>query len=171
MATKRQIFYSFHYANDVFRVQQIRNIGSLEDNAPVSVNDWETVKRGGDKAIEKWIDDNMKYRSCIVVLVGEETHKRPWVRHEIKKAWADGKGILGIHIHNFKCAKTVKDNPNSNGKCYQGKNPFDTFTVGGKDMSSIVHCYNPNSSDSYNDVKENLEKWIQTAIQIRTNYK
>ncbi len=171
MAIKRQIFYSFHYNNDVFRVQQIRNIGSLEDNAPVSVNDWETVKRGGDKAIEKWIDDNMKNRSCVVVLVGEETHKRPWVRYEIKKAWADGKGILGIHIHNFKCAKTVKDNPNLSGKCSQGKNPFDTFTVGGKDMSSIVHCYNPNSNDPYNDVKENLEKWIETAIQIRTNYK
>lgn len=171
MAIKRQIFYSFHYDNDVFRVQQIRNIGSLEGNAPVSVNDWETVKRGGDKAIEQWIDDNMKYRSCVVVLIGEETHKRPWVRHEIKKAWKEGKGILGIYIHNFKCAKTIKSNSNSNGKCNQGTNPFDTFTINGKDMSNIVHCYNPNSNDPYNDVKENLENWIETAIQIRTNYK
>ena len=59
MATKRQIFYSFHFANDVFRVQQIRNIGALEDNKPVSANDWEEVKKKGDAAIEKWIDDNM----------------------------------------------------------------------------------------------------------------
>jgi len=36
---KRQIFYSFHYANDVMRVQQIRNIGMLEDNSPVSPNE------------------------------------------------------------------------------------------------------------------------------------
>ncbi len=49
---KRQVFYSFHYDNDVFRVQQIRNIGALEDNKPVSANDWEKVKKGGDKAIE-----------------------------------------------------------------------------------------------------------------------
>jgi len=28
---KRQVFYSFHYANDVMRVQQIRNIGMIED--------------------------------------------------------------------------------------------------------------------------------------------
>lgn len=41
MATKRQIFYSFHYDNDVTRVQQIRNIGALEDNTPVSHNDWD----------------------------------------------------------------------------------------------------------------------------------
>ena len=41
---KRQIFYSFHYDNDVFRVQQIRNMGALDGNEPVSKNDWETVK-------------------------------------------------------------------------------------------------------------------------------
>ena len=50
---KRQVFYSFHYDNDVFRVQQIRNIGALEDNEPVSANKWETVKRGGDASIKK----------------------------------------------------------------------------------------------------------------------
>ena len=56
---KRQIFYSFHYDNDVFRVQQIRNIGTLENNEPVSPNDWETVKRGGETSIKKWIDENL----------------------------------------------------------------------------------------------------------------
>ena len=35
---KRQVFYSFHYANDVMRVQQIRNIGMVEGNSPVSPN-------------------------------------------------------------------------------------------------------------------------------------
>ena len=45
MANKRQIFYSFHFANDVLRVAQIRSIGALEDNKPVSANDWEEVKK------------------------------------------------------------------------------------------------------------------------------
>ena len=62
----RQVFYSFHFDNDVMRVQQIRNIGVIEDNKPVSANDWEDVKNGGNAAIEKWIADNMKYRSCVV---------------------------------------------------------------------------------------------------------
>ncbi len=99
---KKQIFMSFHFDNDVMRVQQIRNIGALEGNEPVSVNTWEEVKRKGNASIEKWIDDNMKYRSCVVVLVGEETASRPWVKHEIKKAWKDGKGLFGIYIHNLK---------------------------------------------------------------------
>ena len=57
---KRQVFYSFHYGNDVMRVQQIRNMGVIEGNTPVSPNEWEQVKRTGDKAIEKWIDDSVK---------------------------------------------------------------------------------------------------------------
>lgn len=160
MATKRQIFYSFHYANDVFRVQQIRNIGALEENKPVAPNDWETVKKGGDPAIEKWITENMKNRSCVVVLVGEETYKRPWVKYEIKKAWEDGKGLLGIHIHNLKDPKT--------GKCSKGTNPFDQFTFeNGKTLSTKVNCYDPNANDAYNDIKNNIEKWIEKAIADR----
>lgn len=171
MATKRQIFYSFHFDNDVFRVQTIRNIGALEDNKPVAPNEWEEVKRRGDNAIEKWIDDNMKYRSCVVVLVGEKTYERPWVRYEIKKAWNDGKGLLGIYVHNFKCAKTIKGNPSLSGKCSQGTNPFSKFALDGKNMSELIPCYNPDPNDPYKTVKENLESWVEKAIQLRTNYK
>lgn len=156
---KRQIFYSFHFKNDVMRVQQIRNIGALEDNKPVSVNDWEEVRKKGDAGIEKWIDDNMSYRSCVVVLVGEGTASRPWVKYEIKKAWKDGKGLVGMHVHNLNC-------PN-NGKGKKGVNPFDQFTVGDKKLSSLVNSYDPSASDAYGDIKKNLETWIEKAIDQR----
>lgn len=161
MATKRQIFYSFHYSNDVMRVAQLRNIGALEDNKPVSENEWEEVKKKSDAGIEKWIDDNMNYRSCVVVMVGEETANRKWVKHEIKKAWTEKKGVLGIYIHNINCPRK--------GKSKQGLNPFDNFTIGGKKMSQIVKCYNPSSTDAYNDIKRNIENWIEEAITIRNN--
>ena len=44
-----EVFYSFHYDRDVMRVQQIRNIGMIEGNQPVSANQWETVKKSGKK--------------------------------------------------------------------------------------------------------------------------
>ena len=162
---KRKVFYSFHYSNDVMRVAQIRSIGALEDNKPVSANDWEEVKKKGDSGIKKWIDDNMDYRSCVIVMVGEETSKRKWVKYEIEKAWNDGRGVLGIYIHNVKC-------PN-NGTCKQGENPFDSFTLdnGKKKLSSVVKCYNPKSTDAYNDIRNNLENWIEEAIKIRNEYK
>ena len=33
---KIPVFYSFHFDNDVMRVQQIRNIGSIEGNSPTT---------------------------------------------------------------------------------------------------------------------------------------
>lgn len=158
---KRRVFYSFHYKNDVFRVQQVRNMGSIEDNKPVSENKWEEVKKGGDKAIQKWIDENIAGRSCLVVLIGQETAKRKWVKYEIKKAWDDGKGVLGIYIHNLKCP--------INGCSTKGDNPFGQFSIEGKAFSSIVKTYNPSSTNAYKGIKENIEAWIEEAIEIRNN--
>ncbi|MCX7876881.1 MAG: TIR domain-containing protein [Melioribacteraceae bacterium] len=167
---KRQVFYSFHFDNDVMRVQQIRNIGAIEDNKPVAANEWEKIRKSGDEAIKKWISEHMDYRSCVIVLVGEETANRPWVKYEIKKAWNDGKGLVGIYIHNLKDPRT-SNTPPYYGKCRQGANPFDQFSLDGKSLSSIVKCYNPSSTDAYNDIKNNLENWIEEAIEIRKNYK
>jgi hypothetical protein len=154
---RKPVFFSFHYGNDVMRVQQIRNIGALEGNTPLSANDWETVKRGGDAAVKKWIDDNFKYKQCVIVLVGEETSNRPWVKYEIEKAWNDKKPIFGIFIHNLKCPR--------NGASRKGKNPFDNFTfTDGSKLSSVVKCYEPSTNDTYNDIAKNIQGWVDEAI-------
>lgn len=164
---KRQVFYSFHYVPDNWRVSQIRSIGQVEENKPVADNKWEEVKKSGEKAIQDWIDVNLQYRSCTVVLVGTNTAGRKWIDYEIEKSWNDGKGIVGIYIHNLK---------NSNGEqSIKGSNPFSHFTVGEneKELSSIVKCYNPPYSDSkevYNYIKNNLESWIEEAILIRNKF-
>jgi len=158
---KRQVFYSFHFDNDVMRVQQVRNIGAIEDNKPVSANDWEKIRKSGDDSIKKWIADNMAHRSCVIILVGEETANRPWVKYEIKKAWNDKKGLVGVYIHNLKDPRY--------GRSSKGTNPFEKFTLGEKSLSSIVKCYNPDSNDAYNDIQNNLEDWIEEAIEIRNN--
>lgn len=156
---KRQVFYSFHFDNDVMRVQQIRNIGVVEGNKPVAPNSWEQIKRN-EYAVKKWIDDNMKYKSCVVVLVGSETANREWVDYEIRKAWNEGKGLFGIYIHNLKDPRT--------GTCRKGANPFDNVLLkNGQRLSSLVSCYDPNSWDAYNDIAKNLENWVDFAIKSR----
>ncbi|OGB35313.1 MAG: hypothetical protein A3F78_11725 [Burkholderiales bacterium RIFCSPLOWO2_12_FULL_61_40] len=160
----RKVFYSFHYVPDNWRVSQVRNIGAIEDNKPAKDNDWETVTKGGDKAIEKWIADQMSGRSCAVILIGAGTANRKWINHEIIRAWNDSKGVVGVHIHNLK---------NSDGKTSaKGVNPFEYIThgVSGKKLSTIVKTYDPpglTSTDMYNHIKNNLEKWIEEAITIR----
>lgn len=154
---REPVFYSFHFDNDVMRVQQIRNMGVVEGDEPVSPNEWERIKGRGTGAVEKWIDDNMKYRRCVVVLIGSDTADRRWVRHEIVKAWNEGRGLLGIYIHNLKCPRT--------GTCTKGANPFSSIKLqDGTAISSYITCQDPDSWDAYADINRNLESWVAAAI-------
>ena len=96
-APKRRAFYSFHYTPDNWRASQVRNIGVIEGNRPATDNDWEVVKRGGDTAIARWIRDQMKGKSCTIVLVGTNTAGRKWINYEISESWNQRMGIVGIH--------------------------------------------------------------------------
>ena len=117
----RRCFYSFHYQPDNWRASQVRNMGVIEGNQPVCDNDWETVKRWGDRAVENWIADQMSGRSCTVVLIGAETAGRKWINYEIEKTWKDKKGLVGIYIHNL---KDVRQQQTS-----KGNNPFSQYNV------------------------------------------
>lgn len=161
----RKVFYSFHYLPDYFRASQIRNMGVVEGNQPASDNDWETVKKGGDAAIQRWIDGQLDGKSCAIVLIGSATAGRKWINYEIKKAWELGKGVMGIYVHRLK--------DHGQNQSIQGTNPFDAYHIGSTSMSSIVRAYNPSFSDSkqvYSHIKENLATWIEEAITNRAKY-
>lgn len=161
----RRVFFSFHFKNDCWRTGQVRNIGTIEGNKPISDNDWEEVKKKGDKEIENWIDGQLNGRSCTVVLIGEKTAGRKWIKYEIKKSWELGKGIVGIKIHNLKDSDGNQSN--------EGRNPFDDFTLDGKKLSEIVKVYNPPyklSTNVYKNIEDNIESWVEEAISIRSNY-
>lgn len=163
----RNAFYSFHYAADNWRASQVRNMDVVDGNHPVSDNDWEQIKRGGDAAIERWIADQMIGRSCVVVLVGAQTSQRKWVLHEISTGWNSGKGVLGIYIHQLKNA--------AGHSSMRGANPFDYVTMNsdGRRLSSKVQAYDPpffNSTDVYAYIKTNIGQWIEDAITIRNRF-
>jgi hypothetical protein len=161
----RKVFTSFHYAPDNWRASQIRNMGKVEGNTLFTSNGWEEVTRGGDSAVEKWIDENMSGKSCVVVFVGQNTAGRKWINHEIKKAWADKRGLVGINVHNLK--------DSSGYQASMGANPFEGFTFDGQKLSQIVKCYNPPYTSSqyvYDHIKANIEDWVEEAITIRNSY-
>jgi len=175
---KRQVFFSFHYKADAWRAAQVRNIGVVEGNNPVSDNDWEEIVRGGDSVIKRWIEEQMRYRSCVVVLIGAHTAGREWINYEIKRGWELGKGVVGIHIHNLK----DKDGKQTT----KGKNPFDYVTVQiplrdywhgtrfvKRWLSDLVKAYDPPYLDSprvYDYIRNNLANWVKEAIDIRNQY-
>ena len=97
--SKPDVFYSFHFDNDVMRVQLIRNMGVITGDEPVEPNVWETLKKS-DNSVEAWIEKNMKDKDVVVVLIGAATAGRRWVKYEMKRAWELRKPIFGIYIHN-----------------------------------------------------------------------
>lgn len=156
----RRVFFSFHYARDVRRVVQVRNswVARPEGEAQPFYDkaDWEEAqKRAG--GIEKWIEDQLKGTSVTVVLFGAETYDREWVRHEIKRSYELGKGLLAIDIHNVKDPQLGTDKP--------GKNPLDYWTIkqNGRDvpLSSLYKTYDWVHDNGY----ENMPSWIEAAAK------
>lgn len=162
----RKCFFSFHYTPDCVRAAQVRQIGSIEGNAPAKDNDWEKVVGGGDAAIEKWIAGQMDGKTCLVLLVGANTANRKWINHEIVKAWNDGLGVVAIRINGLKNFEQQES--------AAGKNPFDFIDVGTKKLSEIAKCYTPSGSDSkarYAWISDNMADIVEEAINIRKNHK
>jgi hypothetical protein len=158
----RKIFFSFHYERDAWRAGQVRNcnVVSGEDQYGfIDAADWESIKKKGDSAVERWIDDQLENTSVTAVLIGAETADREWVQHEILKSWNRGNGIVGIRIHNIKDQNQKTDT--------SGRNPLDDFKLpGGTILPSVCKTYDWVIDDG----RKNLGKWADEAADIRAKY-
>lgn len=157
----KSVFYSFHYDRDAWRVQQIIQMGRVDGQTILNAQQWEQVKRQGDAAIERWIEDQMSYKSAVVVLVGAQTSSRPWVRHEIAYAWDSRKPLVGVRIHGLADRNGYTDS--------YGENPFAKVNLkGGGTVGDHVPLYNPSGSNSqgvYADISSNLTTWVDGAYK------
>ena len=139
-------------------------MGVIEGDRPCSDNDWEKITQGGDEKIKKWIAEQLEGKSCVVVLIGANAARRKWINHEIVKGWDDGKGVVGVYVHNLK--------DSSEKQSTKGANPFASIRYGdsGKMLSSIAEAYDSpysSSTNVYDHIKTNLEDWVEEAISIR----
>ena len=121
----RRVFFSFHYERDIWRVNVVRNSwvpkGNYINAGFIDAAKFEDIKRQGDQAIKRWIDEQLEGTSVTVVLIGAETYSRLWVRYEIIKSFDRGNGLLGIYIHNIEDSNGDKD--------IKGENPFEYVGV------------------------------------------
>jgi hypothetical protein len=155
----RKAFFSFHYENDVWRANIVRNSWVTKPDREtagfIDAVDFEEIKKGGDAAIKKWIRDQLYGTSVTVVLIGTETSVRPYCQYELQESFERGNGMLGVHIHQVK-----NQDGNTSAK---GANMFGEI---GKDaegnpvyFSSEYKCYDWVDDDGYN----NLGDWIEQA--------
>lgn len=118
----RRVFFSFKYT-DVSRAMVVRNSWVTQEKEAagfVDAAEFEKIKRQGDSAIKRWIDNQLKGTSVTVVLVGQHTCNSRWVKYEIQKSIEIGNGLLGIDISKIKdlqgntterCGKITKGYP------------------------------------------------------------
>ena len=119
----RNVYFSFHYQRDIFRVQVVRNSWvCYPSNRHAGYFDhglWEEAKTKGAATIRRMIDEGMQQTGVTVVLIGAETASRPWVDYEIRRSIELGKGLVGIRINNIDSV--------GKGIDLAGLNPFNAY--------------------------------------------
>lgn len=152
----KSIFYSFHYDRDVHRVQLVRNINSIDGSPSLNGQEWEAVRRQSQATVQAWIDSQMNYKKAVIVLIGQETAKRPWVKYEIERAWGMKKPLLGIRIHGLASMNDGADRI--------GGNPFEAAGLSG------IPIFDPTQTDwfgkidtkaTYAELKLRLATWAE----------
>jgi hypothetical protein len=103
MASRRHVFISHHHADDA-HVTKLTNSLSRKGyeirNSSIRAKpaNKERLEKGlvSDNAIKRLLRIKMAWASTVIVLIGKETHSRPWVNWEITKAHELGKRIVGV---------------------------------------------------------------------------
>ena len=108
----RKVYFSFHYERDIWRANQVRNSGVVTGSSAAGFEDgsiWEEAKTKGDRALKRLIIDGMEDTEVTVVLLGQETAGRKWVKFEIKESIERKNALVGVRIHRLKDQRGRKD--------------------------------------------------------------
>lgn len=155
----KKVFFSFHYENDVRRANVVRNSGvfrSIQEAGFIDKAEFEKIKRTGESAVKRWIDQQLKGTSVTVVLLGEETLNRPYVRYEIEESYRKGNTIIGVKIGNVRDMVTGLKSVNPSTAKIIGTDTLGK-SLNFNEITSGIYDYI--NDDGYN----NLGKWIAKA--------
>jgi hypothetical protein len=67
-------------------------------------------KKVSDRTIERLLRMKMRWAGQVIVVIGKETHQRPWVNWEIKVAHQLGKPIIGVYENGLKGRVEIPEN-------------------------------------------------------------
>lgn len=132
---KRRVFFSFHYENDIWRANVVRNswryqhLTTRQAYGFFDASLWENVKRHNPESLKDLIRQGMENTSVTAVLIGSNTYERRWVRYEIARSVVKRNGLVGVRIHLL--ADRFKR------QSYAGPNPLDYMGVYKTDTGAL----------------------------------
>ena len=155
----RHVFYSLHYDADRSRVAGVLSSRVLSANIEAKRDAWDALKRSGEFAVKRWVENQLKGRSCTVVLIGADTANRPWVQYEIRRSLELNLGLLGIHVHHL--------NDQQGRQSSKGANPFEHASTGLSGGGPRFSVFDPPQTDSklvYRHIVDNIAQWAEQAV-------
>ncbi len=173
-SSKRRVFFSFHYQNDIWKVNQVRqswrenykNTG--EDEGFFDASIWENSQKTGSDSLKNLIRNGMKNTSVTCVLVGAMTYERRWVRYELARSVIKQNGLLAVDIH------LMGDPQGCTSK--KGPNPLDYMGVYCAGSSIYLAELNNGKWEKYRDYTQAVQlpaAWIKpttTCVIMLSQY-
>lgn len=106
---RRHVFISHHHADDA----EVSNLTSLltkngydirNSSIRAKPSNQRRLKQGlvKEEVIRRLLRMKISWAGSVVVLIGKETHTRPWVNWEIEQANKQGKRIVGVYVQGGK---------------------------------------------------------------------
>jgi hypothetical protein len=123
---KRRVFFSFHYQQDIERVDPIRTSWRYQHETLREASGffdgsiWENSQRTSDESLKSLIRDGISNTSVTCVLAGQHTYARRWVRYEIARSIIKGNGLLVVQIHKCRNKAGYTSQPGFNPLDYMG---------------------------------------------------
>jgi hypothetical protein len=103
--TRKHVFISHHHADDE-HVTNLTNLlarsGHDVRNSSIRAKPENQRRldegRVSEAVLRRLLRIKIAWAGTVVVLIGKETHERPWVNWEIEQAQEKGKRIVGVYI-------------------------------------------------------------------------
>jgi hypothetical protein len=111
-------YFSFDYEDAAdFRAGVVRDhkfAGGIEKAGYFAKSTWAESKKKDPSELKRQIDGALEGTFASVVLIGDLTYARRWVRYEIFKSVEQGNALVGININGIpgKDKKTKPNGPN-----------------------------------------------------------
>lgn len=106
---KKNVFVSHHHKDDasvdgVARIAAAKGYQLRNSSVRMKPENQRRVeeKKVSDRTIARLLRMKMRWASQVIVVIGTETHTRPWVNWEIKAAHQLGKPIIGVYENGLK---------------------------------------------------------------------
>lgn len=106
---KKNVFVSHHHKDDasvdgISRLAAAKGYHLRNSSIRMKPENQQRVekKKLSDRTIARLLRMKMRWASQVIVVIGKETHTRPWVNWEIQVAHQLGKPIIGVYENGLK---------------------------------------------------------------------